>query len=143
MPYTSLQKLIDRFGQSLLIALTDRAEVATGQIDETVVASALADTDALINGYLANKYRLPLTETHDLLEALARDIAIYKLHISHVDEKIEADYAAAIQSLKGLSSGAIRLTGESGAEPAGSGTSGARLTDRDRPMTEDNLRGFI
>lgn len=143
MPYTSLQNLIDRFGIHMLVGLTDRADVPTGQVDAAVVARALSDTDALIDGYLASRYALPLTGTPPLIEALASDIAIYKLHNGAVDPKVEEDHKAAVRSLQAIAAGTIRLPGASGIETPGTGGTGARLTDRERPMSESTLKGFI
>lgn len=142
MAYTNLDALTARYGERMIIALTDRAQTATGTIDSAVVDRALAETDALIDGYLAVRYRLPLDPVPALVAALAQDIAIWKLHPGAPDTKIETDYKAAIRALEGLSNGAIRLNA-SGAEPATTGGGGARITDRDRPFTNDNLKGFI
>ena len=142
MLYTTLQQLTDRFGARMLVALTDRAEVATGEIDESVVDRALADTDAMIDGFLAARYTLPLAETPGLLADIAQVIAIWKLHVAAPDPKIETDYKDALRMLRDLASGTVRLQ-VAGAEPAGTGGSGARITDRERPLTEANLKGFI
>lgn len=142
MPYTSLSALTARFGERLLIELTDRAEVATGVVDVPVIDAAIADTDALIDGHVARRYTLPMATVPPLIASLALDIAIYKLHVYEPGEKIEADYKAAMKSLEGISRGDIRLP-IAGAEAPGSGSSGARVTDRDRPMTADNLKSFI
>lgn len=142
MPYTTQQDLIDRYGEQLLISLTDRAEVATGVIDADVVAQVLGDTDALIDGYLAARYKLPLTETPPVVAAIALRIAIYDLHVYQPNEKIEADYKEAIRQLKEIAAGAIRLP-VAGVEPEDTGGGGARMTDRDRPFTETNIKGFI
>lgn len=142
MAYTTLLNLEKRFGEQMLIDLTDRAEIATGAIDTDVVDAALADTDALIDGYLASRYTLPLSTPQPLIETLARDIAIYKLHVYQSDEKITADYKAAIRSLEGIAAGSIRLSAD-GIAPTQTGGSGARVTDRERPMTEDNMKGLI
>lgn len=142
MPYATQQALIDRFGERLLVSLTDRAELATGQVDEGVVARALADTDATIDGYLAGRYALPLAETPALVADLALAIAVYKLHVYAPDPKIGADYADALRLLRDIGSGAVRLS-VAGAEPATTGGSGARITDRERPLTADNMKGFV
>ncbi|MEM7668984.1 MAG: DUF1320 domain-containing protein [Pseudomonadota bacterium] len=142
MPYTSLADLTDRFGESLLIQLTDRGEVATDQIDVSVIDRAIVDTDALIDGYVAKRYALPMAQTPALIATLALDIAIYKLHVYQPNEKIEADYKAAMRSLEAISAGSITLPID-GVEAPGSGSSGARLTDRERPLTEQSLKGFI
>ena len=46
MPYVTQIQLTQRFGEQMLIALTDRGPDALGVIDTGVVAQALADTDA-------------------------------------------------------------------------------------------------
>lgn len=142
MPYTSQAQLSDRYGDQLLIRLTDRGETATGSIDTVAIDRALADTDAAIDGYLAARYALPLSETPALIADLAQAIAIYKLHVYAPDPKIEADYKDAMRTLRDIGQGIVRLT-VAGIAAEGTDESGARITDRDRPFTEDNLKGFI
>ncbi len=142
MPYTSQDLLVARYGTALLVSLTDRATVPTGQIDATVVAQALADTDALIDGYLAVRYQLPLTTVPAVIADTAGAIAIWKLHIFEPDPKIAADYKGAIQLLAAIAAGTVRIP-VAGIDPTGTGTSGAQVTDRARPFTADNLKGFI
>jgi phage gp36-like protein len=142
MTYATLQQLTDRFGEDLLIRVTDRGDVATDTVDTDVVDRALADTDAMIDGYLAGRYALPMATTPPLVTDLAQVIAIYKLHVYQPDEKIERDYDQAIKQLRDIASGTIKLP-VAGAEPEGTGGTGAQVTDRERPMTEDNLKGFI
>lgn len=142
MPYTSQNALIDRFGERMLVALTDRGDLATGMIDAAVVERALADTDAVIDGYMAVRYALPLSDVPALVADIAASVAIWKLHVGAPDPKIEADYKDAIRTLRDISSGAIRLS-VAGAEPGTKDGAGVRYTDRDRPLTADNLQGFI
>lgn len=141
MTYATLAQLTDRYGADLLVQLTDRAAVATGAIDTAVVARALEDTDRYIDGFLG-RYVLPMIEVPGLLTDLAQAIAIWKLHRFKPDEKIEADYRDALRALRDIESGTISLS-VAGVEPATSGGSGARITDRERPLTADNLRGYI
>ncbi|WP_102226919.1 gp436 family protein [Acidimangrovimonas sediminis] len=143
MTYATQQDLIDRFGTRMLVALTDRGETATGAIDTDVVARALSDTDAVIDGYLAGRYTLPLSVTSPVIEDIAMSIAIWKLHLSAPDDKVKADYDQALRSLREISVGTVRIPGAAGLEPAGTDGSSARSTDRERPMTADNLKGFI
>ena len=142
MTYATLAQLTDRYGAQMLVNLTDRAEVVSGEIDEAVIDRALADTDALIDGYLAGRYGLPLAATPPLLADLAGAIAVWKLHTHKPDDKIEADYRDARRTLDAIAKGDVRLP-VAGVEPAGTGGSGARITDRERPFTEANLKGFI
>jgi len=141
VPYTSLEKLIDRFGADMLVQLTDRAEISTGAIDTDVVDQALADTDALIDGYAAGRYAVPMSPVPALAATLALDIAIYKLHVFDAGDKITDDYKAAMQVLRMVSEGKIKLP-VAGAEAAGTGGSGARITDRARDFTAESLKGY-
>lgn len=142
MPYATQQQLTDRYGAFMLVALTDRGAQTTGTIDPVVVARALADADAVIDGYLAGRYALPLTATQPLLTDIAQAITIWKLHTHETDPKIKTEYETALKQLREIGAGVIRLTA-AGIEPPSSGGSGARITDRERPLTAENLKGFI
>jgi phage gp36-like protein len=140
--YATQQQLTDRYGLAMLVALTDRGEEATGTIDPAVLTRVLADTDAMIDGYLMARYALPLSTVPPLVTDLAQVIAIWKLHTSEPDPKIKADYDAAMRQLADVSKGILRLP-VAGIEPPTSGASGARITDRERPFTEANMKGWI
>lgn len=142
MAYTSLQALLNRFGERMLIQLTDRSQPPADAIDETVVASTIADTDAEIDGYLAGRYALPLESTPPKIADLALAICIYKLHTYEPDPKIREDYKRALRDLELIAAGTIRLP-IAGIEPAATGGSGVITNDRQRPLTEENLKGFI
>lgn len=142
MTYVTADQLSDRYGEELLLQLADRASPPAGVVDSGVIARALADTDAVIDGYLAGRYVLPLETTPPLLIDLAASIAIYKLHIVSPEGKIADDYKDAIASLTRISTGVIRLP-VAGVEPVGSNAAGVEAIDRARDMTPENLRGFI
>jgi len=142
MPYASLQMLVKRFGERTLVQLTDRAEVATGEMDVTVVDQELANTDAVINGYLGNRYRLPLDPVPDQVTDLALSIAIYKLHVFAPDQKIKDDYQDALRMLRDIAAGTVKLDA-AGVEPASSGASGVEFIDRERPLSPESMTGFI
>lgn len=140
--YTTQQKLEDRYGAQELVRLTDRNEVATDTIDAAIVADAISEAVAIIDGYLARRYALPLAETPPLIAGIARIIAYWKLHIVTPDEKTQDEYEGAMTQLREIADGTIRLPlGE--AEPTETGGTGARVTDRDRPMSADQMKGFI
>ncbi|MCX7284402.1 MAG: DUF1320 domain-containing protein [Novosphingobium sp.] len=142
MSYATQALLVDRFGERLLLQVADRADPAAGAIDADVVDRALADTDAVIDGYLAGRYVLPLASTPPLLVDLACAIAIYKLHIYEPEKKIADDYKDAIATLTKISTGTVKLP-VAGVEPAGAGSAGVVTTDRERDFTPENMRGFI
>lgn len=142
MSYATQAELVERYGEPMLIVLTDREDPPADAIDADVVARALADADAAIDGYLAGRYALPLSSLPPLVRDLALAIAIYKLHRDTASDKIRKDYEDALAQLKQIAAGVVRLA-VAGVEPASSGASGVRTTDRDRPLTPENMKGFI
>ncbi len=143
MAYVTLEQLTDRYGSRMLIDLTDRETPWLGTIDTDVTTRAMADAAALIDGYLAARYALPVAEVPALLTDIAARIAIWNLHTYDPPRKIEEDHKEALRQLQAIAAGTIRLPLASGADAAGTGESGARLTDRERPFTERNMKGFI
>lgn len=140
--YCTQDDLVARFGETMLIDLTDRSVVATGEIVGDVVAAALGATDAVIDGYLLDRYLLPLSEVPPLLADIATAIAIWKLHTGMPGEKVTADYRDAIKSLEQIGKGTIKLA-VAGVPQAGTSDTGAVFTDRERPLTEATMKGFI
>lgn len=143
MAYCTLQQLNDRFGPATIVALTDRADEPTGQVDLEVLNRAIDEADATIDGYLAARYALPLAAVPSLLTTLSMDITIWRLHLSEPSAKVKADYDAALRSLRDIGAGTIRIPGAGGLEPAAPSTSGVVVTDRDRPFAANEMKGFI
>ncbi|MDT8856432.1 DUF1320 domain-containing protein [Paracoccaceae bacterium Fryx2] len=106
------------------------------------MARALADADELINLYLEARYVLPLAEVPGLVAMLAAQVAIWNLHIGTPNDKIAEDYRQAMKTLDAIGKGTVRLS-VAGVAPAGAGGTGARMTDRERPFTAENMKGFI
>lgn len=142
MTYCTLEQLTDRYTQRLLLQLTDREQPPAGEIDTDAIDRAIADAEAMIDGYLAVKYQLPLSDVPPMVRDLCLEIAIYKLHPFEPDPKIIRDYEQALKTLLQVSKGDVKLP-LAGAEPAAAGNSGVVTNDRQRPFTEDNLTGFI
>lgn len=143
MSYATLQQLIDRYGAALLVALTDRAEPPEGEIDTLIIGRALAGADALIDGYLAALYALPLSTVPTVLPPLAQAIAIYDLHVTTPEEKIQKDYEHALKRLAEIAKGVIQMKDAAGIEPASPQGSGVQITDRERAFTPETMTGFI
>ncbi|WP_439523175.1 gp436 family protein [Marivita sp.] len=143
MAYATRTDMMDAYGERLLVDLTDRGDVATGLIDDNTLDQALDHASAEIDGYMAARYVLPLSEVPRLVTDLTCALAVWRLHTNEPSGKIKADYEAAQKKLLQISDGKLRLPGATGIEPAGTGAGGARVTDRERPMTEDNLKSFI
>lgn len=142
MSYATRQELIGRYGERLLVQLSDRADPPTGEIGTAEVDRALADADAVCDGYLAGRYALPLAAVPPQLPPIAQAIAIYKLHTYQPEQKIVDEHSAAIADLVKIAQGVIKLPVD-GIEPASAGSEGVETIDRPRDFTPENLRNFI
>jgi phage gp36-like protein len=115
MSYATQSDLEARFKQQELIELTD--EAGAGVVDAAVIAVALADADAEINGYLAGRYTLPLTQTSPELVRLACDITRYKLYDARATELVKARYDDAISKLRDVAKGVASLGIDQASQP--------------------------
>ena len=113
MTYATQANLSDRFGAE--VAQFIAANAAS-------VAQALADADAIIDGYLAGRYTLPLDSVPAILTQYACDIARYRLYSDAAPEVVVSRHKDAINFLTRLSSGQISL-GVATPEPASGGVS--------------------
>ena len=120
MPYCTQQNLIDRYGEDELIQLTDRT--GTGLIDATVIAAAIADAGALLDGYLAGRYALPLASTPPILTNLACDLARYQLYDDATTPVVQANRDSAIRYLEQVATGKIPLVLATGATESVTGS---------------------
>lgn len=143
MAYCSLDQLTDRYGARLLIELSDRGEAPPEAPDADLFARAIADADALIDGYLFGRYALPVSDVPALLVDLSQRIAVYKAHANVVSDKIRKDYDDALKVLTQIADGKVTLN-IAGAEPAGSGlSSGVTTNEPHRPLDADTMKGYI
>lgn len=142
MPYCTLDQLKARYSERLLLDLSDRGTAPATVIDIALIDRAIADADALIDGYLKSRYALPLADVPRLVTDLSLRISIYYAHAHVAADKIKADYEAALKSLRDISTGLIRLD-VAGTEPASSGGEEVRTNEPHRPLSADSLKGYI
>lgn len=144
MPYATQTNLIDRFGALELIQLTDRTNTPPSTIDATVVARAIADSDAVIDGYLRGRYSLPLAVAPELLVKVACDLARYALHanVGGAEDRadVKAGKEAAYRLLRDIASGAIALT-VAGVDQPMSGT--VLVSTHAQVFSDEALSGFM
>lgn len=143
MAYCTLDQLIDRYGRDMIVALTDRAAMPTGDVDSAVVDRAIAGADAVIDGYIGARYVLPIAAVPALIAEIAQAITLWKLHLTEPNPKVKADHDAALKQLADIARGMIRIPDATGIEPAATSAGGVQTVDRDRPFSADNLTGFI
>lgn len=141
MTYASQQNLIDRFGADELIQLTDRSNL--NAIDATVVARALADADAEINGYLSTRYTLPLSPVPAALEKLACDIARYQLFENAVTEIVKERFDNAIRFLKDVAAGRVTLGVNDSGETAATISNSVQISSTTPVFRRSESEGFL
>ncbi len=138
MPYATQQHLIDRFGGDELAQLTDRVNGSV--IDAAVVARALSDADAEIDGYLAVRFALPLPRVPAVLVRIACDMARFRLYDS-VPDSIRKRYEDAVRDLKGYASGSLALDGVAPLLPAATSVA-VKVQAPDRLFGTDTLARY-
>lgn len=115
MSYATAADLALRFGEAELAQLAD--PLHTGEPDAAVLALALADADAEIDGYLAARYQLPLPSVPAVLVRVACDVARYRLWADRASDEVRRRYEDASKLLTNLSKGVVAL-GLAEADPA-------------------------
>ncbi|MDB5802269.1 MAG: hypothetical protein JWL63_3208 [Rhodocyclales bacterium] len=115
MSYATRADLIDAFGEDEVIALSDRSNL--GITDDALIAKALSDASAEIDGYLQARYPLPLLNVPRLLAVLCGDVARYRMTGSSANatEDIRNRYKDAIKTLGFIRDSKLDL----GIDPAG------------------------
>lgn len=143
MSFATLQQLIDRYGEAMLLDLTDRANPPAGVIGAAVAERGLADASAVIEGHLAARYAMPLQTVPQILVDVCLKLWVWNLHLHTPTEKVKADYDQAMRLLRDIAKGDVRLPDSAGSEPAAAEGSGAEFTDRERDFTPETMKGFI
>lgn len=141
MSYATQQDMINRYGEHEVRLLTDRANL--GVIDATVLAYALTQADAEIDGYLQGRFALPLATVPVLLVGIACDVARYRLAGTDIRETdpIRTRYKDAIKLLASISKGELQLGLSAGGQPAPE-TGAVRVVEGDRVFTPGTLSDY-
>ena len=134
MPYATQSDLETRFGATEIRQLGDRG-AADPEDEEAepvpsaaeVIDAALDDASQEIDGYIAVRYTLPLSETPALLTRLCCDIARYRLWSDDATDQIRQRYEDAVTLLTRLSSGSVQL-GLSATDATSPATPGSRVS---------------
>ena len=94
--YADRNDMVLRFGEREVKQL----EASIQAENSMSVEATLQDASEEIDGYIAVRYSLPLTETPQNLKRLACDIARYKLWKSRASDEVRQRYDDAIAFLK-------------------------------------------
>ena len=141
MSYAIQQDMIERFGEREVRILTDRDN--QGLIDATVLAYALTQADAEVDGYLQGRFALPLATVPVLLVGIACDVARYRLAGTDIRETdpIRTRYKDAIKLLTSISKGELQLGLSAGGEAAPE-AGAVRVVEGSRVFTPDTLADY-
>lgn len=143
MPYIDRAGLEQRFGIDEIAQLLDDDRSGTELSTESEsLTAAVADADAMIDGYLATRYALPLEAVPVMVAGWAADIARYRLWDEQAPEEVRRRYEDAIARLRDLAAGRIDLPPSAGGETvAGSAFASEGYCD-ERVFTAATLAGF-
>ncbi|MFM4847434.1 gp436 family protein [Aeromonas rivipollensis] len=106
MSYATSADLLTRFGEGELLRL---AMTPSGELDQATLQLALDDASALIDGYLAGRYPLPLAHVPSALVPICADIARHRLYGEQAPEQIAKRNEAALAFLKSVGKGELAL----------------------------------
>lgn len=110
---------------------------------EDIVTAAIADADALIDGYLGKRYTVPFDPVPALITKLSADLAAYNLY-SHrpqveTPRPVEDRYRDALGMIKMLVSGEMTLDSPLAGE---TGLGNAKTVGAGRLYSLDTLENF-
>ena len=141
MAYCTQSDLLKRISETKLIQLTDDEDA--GIIDTDVIAQAIIDADAEIDGYCGKRYTVPFTTVPAIILKFSVDIAIYNLYGRRKGAPTDRQdrYDNAIKFLTNVSKGFISL-GEDDPDSTPAATNTPDITQNDRIFTRDKMNGF-
>jgi len=130
--YCTRADLVARFGESAI------ADLEYGNAN--AVAEAIADTTALIDGYVGSRYTLPLADVPAIITRVARDLVFYTLNTDPSDN-VKARRDEAVSYLKDLAQGKVSLGITQETETESLDT--AEIQNDGRVFSRANSRDFI
>jgi len=109
MAYCTLDDIKEQIPESELIQLTDDEDL--GIVDASITDRAIADADAEINSYCAERYTVPFDPVPDIIRKRSVDIAIYNLFSRRqiYNENRSSRHKDDIRFLERVSSGSVSL----------------------------------
>jgi phage gp36-like protein len=141
MAYSTQSDILEQIDEDVLIQLTDDDDA--GAVDADMVTRAIADADALIDGYCGKKYTVPFSTVPSLVRKFSVDIAIYNLYGRRkgAPEDRRNRYKEAVEFLKGVAAGNNSL-GEDDPEGPDADAPEMSTSNPERIFTRDKMSGF-
>lgn len=145
MTYAVLQDLVEHFGETELVLLSNDDPNATTP-DPAVAAKALEKADKKINSYIADRFPLPLARVPDQLVDLACDLARYELATrngnSRPTDVIKDARDEAMKLLDAISKGRLSLGLDASGQPVLAGGV-TRSVPPDRVFSKETLSDYM
>lgn len=120
--YVEPQGLVDEFGESELVELTDIGSPRSGEVDYTVAQRNCDRANVEIAAALSARYPVPLQHVPEVLRYIGLDLAHYYLYQTEPPSWVQARFDAARKMLRDIQTGLLPLgvdaAGAAGAEPA-------------------------
>jgi len=141
MPYATVQSMVDRFGETEVLRLSQPEDRTSETIVDAKVELAIADASSLIDDYLRGRYAVPLQAAPDSIVRAACVLARYDLakgERTEPAEQMRLDRKEVISWLEGIAAGRVNIDAPP-AQGAGSIGDGARMTDREPAFTPGSL----
>jgi len=148
--YTTADILIGKYGNDLMVFLSSKVPGATTP-DRTVIDREVGRVDGIIDGYLRNRYTLPLSRVPVEMAGYAEDIAIARLYRCFPERVVPDDVTkaekAALEWLRDVQKGLVVLSVEpvqaaSGGDPGTTGFFRTSKQTTDRIFNDTTLDRF-
>lgn len=140
MAYCTQADLLTKIDESELIQATDDDDL--GVVNAANVTAAIEAADAEINGYLAERYSVPLDPVPAVLKVHAIDMAIYHVYLRRLGppEHREKQYTNCVNFLRLLAKGDVGL---GVGDPDGSGSDNTpEFEGPGRTFSRESMKGF-
>lgn len=130
--YATKTDIVNLYGAMLLDLIADRNN--DGRSEDSVVAAALTASTEEINGFLSQRYTLPIEPTPPMFKQFCIDMAVYRM--TPLDdartEEMRKRYDDAIKRLTMIANGdlGIGIPEDEVDQPGGKGTAGIMEWDR-------------
>lgn len=143
MPYTTLDNIVNQISEARVIELTD--DFQSEAVDGDRVDEAIANADAVIDGYCAARYVVPFNPVPPIIAKCALDMAIYNLYARRVEtmpDVRDKNNTNAIKLLTQISKGEVLLNGSTTPPPSPDTARSGMTTTQPRQFTRNTLRGL-
>ncbi len=106
-PMLTIAEFVTRFGLDETVRMTD--ERGDGRVGKDLLVGALTAAQAIVEGALAARYSLPLSDVPVLIKVLIGDIARGRLYPNGAPDGIEGQAKAAMRTLERIEDGKSSL----------------------------------